>query len=223
MKYSIFSLLLALVVFSCNSGPEGEKVESGEAMEEQGTMVEAAGYTVDANASTINWKGTKLLGGGHEGTIAIQSGRIAMSEGNIVGGDFVIDMNSITNTDLDADSGKADLEGHLKSPEFFDVATFPTAKFTIISAQAVENVTDGGPTHRVIGNFTMRDSTRSVAIPVMVSMDGDMMKTQSVDFVIDRTQWGVKYGSEGSIVDLAKENVINDDIGLSLSLVANKQ
>ena len=220
MKYSIFSLLLALIVFSCG-GPEGEKVESGEAMEEKGTTMEAAAYTVDAAASTIMWKGTKLLGDSHEGTISIQSGRLAVADGNIVGGEFVIDMNSINNTDLDENSGKGKLEGHLKSGDFFDVANHPTAKFTIISAQQVAQETESGATHRVMGNFTMRDSTRSVAIPVIVSMDGGMLKASAPDFVIDRTEWGVEYGS-GSLEGIAKDNIINDNIGLSLELVAKK-
>ena len=53
-------------------------------------------------------------------------------------GSFVIDMNSISGTDLEAGKGKADLEGHLKNEDFFDVTKFPTAKFVITSSEIKE-------------------------------------------------------------------------------------
>lgn len=220
MKYSIFSLFLALIVFSCG-GPKGEKVESGEAMAEQGKAVASAGYVVDPAMSSINWKGTKLIGGGHEGTINVLEGKLAVANGVIVGGDFSIDMNSIACTDLTADDGKADLEGHLKNGDFFDVAKFPIAKFTVMSAQAIPDAVAGGPTHKVMGNLTMKEQTRSVAIPVIISMDGDVLKATAPDFVIDRTEWGVEHNAPG-IEGVAKNRIINKNIGLSFTVVAKK-
>lgn len=219
MKYSIYSLLLALVVFSCG-GPEGEKVESGEAIDEQTTTQATATYVVDAAQSTINWEGTKLVGGGHQGDIAIKSGRVAVNDGKIVGGEFIIDMASINNTDLDENSGKGKLEGHLKAPDFFDVEKYPTAKFTLLNAQPTPG--GDGAAYTVTGNLTMKDSTRSVSIPMMISMEGGQLKAKSEQFVIDRTEWGVEYGS-GSIDGIAKDNIINDNIGLSMTVVAKEQ
>lgn len=221
MKFtSVFSLLLlSLVMFAC--GPEGEKVESGEAMAESTKkVVDGAAYTIDVAQSVVNWEGTKLIGEGHNGKISLTGGRIAVADGNIVGGDFTIDMTSIDNMDLEAGNGKEKLEGHLKSPDFFDVEQFPTAKFSILSAQPITDG-DGSATHKVMGNFTMKGETRSIAIPVLVSMDGDMLKAASKDFVLDRTEWGVEYGSS-NIADIAKDNIINDNIGLDIQIVAKK-
>ncbi len=131
-------------------------------------------------------------------------------------------MNSLANTDLEAGNGKEDLEGHLKSEDFFDVAKHPVANFTVVSAQAVPAGNEGTATHQVTGNFTMKGETRSIAIPVIVSMDGDMLKIASTDFVIDRTEWGVMYGADGSIADIAKDDIINDNVGLNLQIVAKK-
>ncbi|PHI21443.1 hypothetical protein CEQ90_03325 [Lewinellaceae bacterium SD302] len=218
---SLFSLfLLAALMFAC--GPEGEKVESSEALAEAETTTAAAAYTVDPAMSIINWEGTKLVGGGHEGTINISSGRIALANNNIVGGDFTVDMTSLANTDLEAGNGKEKLEGHLKSGDFFNVEEYPTATFNVVSAQPVPAGNEGPATHQVTGNFTMKGQTRSIAIPVIVSMDGDMLKIASNDFVIDRTEWGVNYGADGSVADLAKDNIINDNVGLVLQIVAKK-
>lgn len=218
---SLFSLLLlALVVVAC--GPEGEKVESGEALAETATTEATGAYTVDVANSVVNWEGTKLVGGGHEGTINLSDGRIAVAGGNIVGGEFTIDMTSLAATDLEAGDGKEDLEGHLKNEDFFDVEKFPTAKFTVVSAQAMPEGSAGSATHQVTGNFTMKGETRSIAIPVTVTMDGDMMNAEASDFVIDRTEWGIVYGADGSVADLAKDRVINNNVGLSFKIVAKK-
>ena len=54
-----------------------------------------------------------------------------LQNGNITGGEFVIDMNSIACTDLEGDS-KGQLEGHLKSDDFFGVENHPTANNLIL-------------------------------------------------------------------------------------------
>lgn len=220
MKNSILLSLfvMALFIFSCG-GPEGTQVTSEEATEVVGSTAAAATYTVDAAASNIKWAGTKLVGSGHEGTIAISEGKLAVVDGNIVGGKFVIDMTSLATTDLEGES-KGKLEGHLKSGDFFDVEKFSTANFDIASITPVTGTE--GITHTITGNLTMKGETRSITIPANVSISGDMIKATAPDFVIDRTEWGVKYGSQGSIADLAKDNVINDNIGLSIMLVAKK-
>lgn len=223
MKFSSFFSLLFLSLFMVACGPEGEKIESGEAQAEAETEATAELFNVDASKSIINWEGSKLVGGGHTGTIDLQGGRLAISNGNIVGGEFTIDMTSLENTDLGEDDGKTKLEGHLKSPDFFDVAQYPIAKFNVVSAQPIPAGQDAnGATHQVTGNFSMKGEKRSVTIPVTVKIDGDMLKAAANKFVIDRTEWGVRYGAEGSVADLAKDNIINDNIGLEFQLVATK-
>lgn len=84
--------------------------------------------TVDNAKSTIKWEGAKV-GGSHNGTINLKSGSLSFENNSLVGGSFEIDMNTITNTDLEGEY-KGKLEGHLKSDDFFGVATYPTAKAT---------------------------------------------------------------------------------------------
>ena len=221
MKNSILFSLFVMVLFivSCG-GPEGTKVESEEATEVATETMPAATYMVDVAASTINWAGTKLVGGGHEGTINITDGKLAIAGGNIVGGMFTIDMNTLTCTDLEEDGGKGKLEGHLKSADFFDVENHGIATFEIASVSPATDTE--GISHNITGNLTMKGQARSITIPANVTMTDGMLKASAPDFVIDRTEWGIEYGSDGSIADLAKDKVINDNIGLSLMLVAKK-
>lgn len=92
---------------------------------------------IDAKSSTVTWKGTKeFLNDSHTGTIGISNGFLTMDGDKITGGEFTIDMNSIQNTDLTDTSMKEKLVGHLKSPDFFDVANHKEAKFVITKVTA---------------------------------------------------------------------------------------
>ena len=122
---SFFSILL---VFAC--GTEGKKVEAKDAIAPKtntaaptaSANVDAANFTV--NKGTLTWTGSKLVGtSSHTGTIDVSIGDIKTKGDKITGGQFVIDMNSIKNTDLPA-AKQGDLEGHLKSPDFLVRAFF---------------------------------------------------------------------------------------------------
>lgn len=209
---------LSIFTLSCG-GVEGETVESGEAVEASTDMAPTATvFSIDATATQIMWEGSKLIGGkNHQGTINVQSGNLQLLEGNLTGGEIVIDMTSLTDTDLEAGNGKEKLEGHLKSDDFFHVEEHPTATFAIASAEPVAG--QEGITHRITGNLTMKGNTRSVTIPANVSIENGTLMATTPQFVIDRTEWNVNYGS-GSIAGIAQDNIIRDEVGLKLNVKA---
>ena len=218
--FGIFTLLLAVSLFtSCKNTPKGDKVEAKEAMEETAAPAAAMSYAVDTQASKIMWTGSKLGGGQHMGTINVQGGSVAVTNGNISGGEFTIDFTSLTNTDLKAGEGKEKLEGHLKAGDFFEVEKFPTGTFKVTSVEAVSG--DAEVTHNITGNLTMKGITKSVTIPTNVAMMGDKVSAQSKAFTVDRTQWGITFHS-GTIAGTAKEKIISDEVGLVISLKASK-
>lgn len=219
MKQFFFLLTLAIFFTACG-GPEGEAVSSSAAEDETKTeIVASAQYNVDAANSVVNWEGAKLAGS-HTGTIPVVDGQLMVANGGIVGGKFAMDIRQITNTDMPAAEGGDKLVGHLKSADFFEVEKYPMANFTITKVQAVEDGADGR-THDITGNLTLKGETRSVTIPTTVIMDGDMIKASTPKFTINRMDWGIEYGN-GGIADLAKDKVINDDVGLEIMLVASK-
>ncbi|HKL91475.1 MAG TPA: YceI family protein, partial [Allomuricauda sp.] len=81
---------------------------------------------VKTSESTVTWKGYKV-GGSHTGTISLESGALEFDGEKLVGGEFVVNMSSISATDLEGEY-KDKLDGHLKSDDFFGTADHPTAK-----------------------------------------------------------------------------------------------
>ena len=217
MKNLFSLLLLALLFVAC--GPSGTEVESSDAKEADASAPVTATFTVDTAASTVTWEGSKKIGGGHEGIIPIESGTLTTNGDELVGGSFVLDITRLENTDLEGE-GKGKLEGHLKSGDFFDVEQHPTATFEITGVSPAGEG-DEGFSHSVTGNLTLKGTSRSITIPADITMNGTELMASTPDFVIDRTEWGMEYGS-GSIAGIAQDNIINDEVGLNLTLLARK-
>ena len=54
------------------------------------------------------------------------------------------------------------------------------------------------------------------------TVEGNSMSLRSEPFTIDRTKWNVNYGSK-SVFDNLGDKFIDDDIKLTIDLVAKKQ
>jgi len=209
---------IGLVLSSCKD-TAGEKAEVTEAKE-----VEASsGSTVVMNTddSMIGWEATKVTGASHTGVISLARGSVTVKDNTITGGSFIIDMNSITVTDIEGKS-KANLEGHLKGTaegkedHFFNVAKYPTATFEITKVvHHLEMNDDVNST--IYGNLTIRDQTKQVGFDAKTSVNGNRVDVSTKQFTINRTDWGVNYGST-SFFDNLGDKAINNDIGLKLSI-----
>ncbi|PKP19379.1 MAG: polyisoprenoid-binding protein, partial [Bacteroidetes bacterium HGW-Bacteroidetes-22] len=202
-------ILAALV--AC--GPQGEKSAAGEAMTEGQTT--GVAYNADLTTSVINWEGTKP-GGSHYGTIRLKQGNLSVDDNEVTGGEFVIDMKSIVNIDLTDTAYNAKLIGHLMSPDFFAVDSFPTARFKITSVSKLQNPVkdaDGvGYTHAITGNLTIKDVTKSIKFDAAISVSDGKVVASTGKFVIDRSAWNIKYGSR-KFFDNLKDKFIYDEIG----------
>lgn len=215
--FSIAIVMLSLSLFTACKNTKGEKAETSEATE----VSEAGGnqIAVDVANSIINWEGSKPTKS-HNGTINISEGTLSVDNGKLTGGSFIIDMNTIADVDLPEDK-RGGLEAHLKGTasgkedDFFNVAKFPTAKFEITKVGALLN--DENANSLIYGNLTLRDSTKQVAFKANVTIEGEKVTAETPQFTIDRSEWGVKFGSKSFFDNLA-DNFINDDIGLSIKL-----
>lgn len=213
LRLSAF-IVMAGIAFSCG-GPQGEKAQTGDAQEVSATTGDVT-LNVDVAASKVEWTGAKPTGQ-HHGTINISEGNLMLTDGNIVGGKFTIDMNSIVDLDLTSAEDNGKLVGHLKSPDFFDAAKYPSAVFEITSVEAVSGNAD--VTHNITGNLTMKEITKSVTFPANVVIEVDKLMATTPEFIIDRSKWNVQYGSRTFFNDL-KDKFINDEIALKISLSA---
>jgi polyisoprenoid-binding protein YceI len=168
--------------------------------------------TVDASKSTLNWKAEKITGF-HEGTIGIKSGTLKIENGKIVSGSFVINMSTIVCTDLTDAEYNQKLVGHLKSPDFFDVAKFSDATFTITKPVDVsKSVTD------VQGNLTIKGISKPITFKANVLKVGSSYTFNANSIVVDRTKYDIRYGSGSFFSDLG-DKAIYDEFTLKLKLV----
>lgn len=109
------------------------------------------------------------------------------------------------------------LVDHLKSADFFDVATHPEAKFEITSSEAVAG--NDSINYKISGNLTLKGVDKNVTFGAKVTKDGEVYTAVSEKFAIDRTQWGVNYGSKSVFADL-KDKIVSDNIELKIKIVA---
>ena len=153
---------------------------------------------VDAAASNIHWLGKKVTGQ-HEGNISLKSGSIILTDGAVTGGNFVVDMASMTCTDLEGEyAGK--LIGHLSSDDFFGVATHPEANlvFTNVTAK-------GNNVYAVTGDFTIKGITKEANFDLTVNGNEATAKV-----IIDRSKHDIRYGSNSFFDNLGDKAIYND-------------
>jgi polyisoprenoid-binding protein YceI len=114
------------------------------------------------------------------------------------------------------DTDNKDRDNHLKSPDFFDVAKFPTLSFTSTEVKAKDaNTLD------VTGNLTIHGTTKKVTIPVTVlgtitGKGGDKAGFET-NFTVDRKEYGVQWNRalEGG------GSILGDDVKITVAVEAN--
>lgn len=165
--------------------------------------------SANTETSSIAWLGTKVKGE-HNGHIQLKSGKLELKNGNITGGYFVIDMNSITCDDLKNKALNKKLVGHLESEDFFNTEKHPTATLTITNSTAFRN---GIAT--ITGDITIRGKTETITFETQ-----KLEKKYVATIEIDRSKFNVKYGSKSFFKNLG-DKTINDLFTLNITLVTN--
>ena len=168
--------------------------------------VNAQTKKVDAAKSTISWVGKKVTGQ-HEGTVNLKEGSLIFKGKKVVGGNFTVDMTSMTTTDLKAGQGKEKLDGHLKSEDFFGTEKSPTSTLVFKTI-----ATKSAGVYTVTADLTIKGITDSVTFDLATTAN-----TASANVKINRTKFGIKYGS-GSFFDNLGDKAIADEFDLTVAL-----
>jgi polyisoprenoid-binding protein YceI len=223
MKHTVpaFVMLLALAACGGSSEHQAQTEEKQEAAVATGST-----FSIDTTATTVQWRATHKGGFAPRfGVIKVTDGNLTVDNGTITAGNFDVNMSSLT-TDpssvTEADKKSTDLDGHLKSADFFDVAKYPTAKFVITGIAPYDSTKQksliDGATHLISGNLTLKDSTLNITFPAQVAVNENDV-TANAKFVIDRSSWGISYKTDGS-----PENwMISKDIEVGFNLKAAKK
>lgn len=160
-------------------------------------------YAVNAEKSKIDWIGSKK-GDFHTGIFPIKSGSVSVEAGKLTGGKFVIDLAGVKVTDA---AGGDRLTGHLKSPDFFDVAKFAEATFEINTV----NYTSA-QTADVSGTLNIKGAVVPVKFVANVRSADEKGFFAQAFLSIDRTLLGVNYGP----------GMVSNDVQLAIHIFGTK-
>lgn len=176
-------------------------------------------YVIDAPASRLEWSG-RNINNRHLGTIAVTKGNISFESGLPLSGEITLDMNTIVNHDLKDENFKHMLIRHLKSDDFFDVERYPTATYTIKGSEAISGATPGAPNYLLKGELELKGTKRELNLPaeIVPQENGQLKARAACD--LDRTEWGVIYGS-GRYFEKLGMHLVSDIVSIELFLTAN--
>jgi len=166
---------------------------------------------INTKVSSVNWVGKKVSGQ-HEGVITIKEGSLNLHDGHLSAGKIVIDMSSITCTDLEGKMGQK-LVGHLNSPDFFDVANHQTSILQITGVKTIE-----GNKHMIAGNLTIKGITKPISFPATIDMKDGKLGAYA-EIKIDRTLYDIKYGS-GKFFEGLGDKMIDDHFMIKFKIAA---
>jgi polyisoprenoid-binding protein YceI len=161
---------------------------------------------LDAAASTVGFVGSKVTGK-HEGKFEKITGSITLAGGKAEGGKIMVS--------ADVESVKTDqekLDGHLKSPDFFDAAKFPKATFT---STDIKPGGAAGATHTITGELDLHGVKKTISFPATITVGADAV-TGTAEFSINRKDFGIVYAGKA-------DDLIRDDVLLKLSLKAPRK
>jgi polyisoprenoid-binding protein YceI len=162
---------------------------------------------IDTAKSQVIWHGSKVVGGAHNGKVSIKEGSVVLDGDKVKSANVVVDLTTIVNDDLKDKSYNEKLVGHLKSDDFFDVAKHPTATLAVTKVTAGKKGEYTGE-----GTLTIKGQSKPVKFDAMQT--GETFKTS---LKIDRTEYGVKYGSDKFFKNLG-DKVISDEIKLDVEI-----
>ncbi|MGJ7033028.1 YceI family protein [Niabella hirudinis] len=223
MKQSISIFTLALLLAACG-GASSDQAKTGE--KQEAAAVTGNTYAIDTVATTVDWRATHKGGFAPRfGVISVNDGNLSVENGAVTAGHFTINLAGlVVDTTSVTEPGKkaADLEAHLKSPDFFDVAKHPAAAFVITKVAPYDSTQQKsllpGATNLISGNLTLKDSTLNITFPAQVTITESGV-TARAKFTIDRSAWGISYKTEGSPEDW----MISKDVEIGFNLEAAKK
>lgn len=218
-KYIAIIFAGALLAVSCSDAPKGDNAtvtDEKAAADSNGVVM-----NVDTNTSIVGFNGWGV-GKNHPGKFKLNSGSFTVKNGMVTAGSFSININSLS-MDQQEEMFQVNLRGHLLSPDFFDAAKSPEAKFEITGSEAFtptagDTSVVAGANTKISGNLTLKGVTKNVSFPAKVDVTENGSATVA-NFIIDRTQWDMHYNDDK---ESAKDKFIAHDVNITLNINSNK-
>ncbi len=205
MKKTILILsTAALVMTACGGGESNDSSMTKDTTTTAPPNADQAKeekINIDLEQSKVMWRGYILNIKDHTGTLAFKSGQIKVNGDDIISGGLVVDMSTMVATDdnFDEEHPREGLIGHLSSPDFFDVAKFPTASVIFKGGKEV--------------SLSVRDQTHAEQFSDMTVTVENGKRVFKAKMNFDRQKYGVAFKGP------AEDVIINDEIELEVVLV----
>lgn len=216
MKKITFSFVLSifLVLVSFKNLYSNSYSKTGNNLYADTTTIEVSG-----GYSFVQWTGFKI-GGKHTGKIEVSKGQLQFIDNVLKGGNFEIDLTTISNTDIEDADNQAKLVTHLKSPDFFDVEKNPKATFVIDKVIPYGKSGENQTKYKITGQLTLKGITKTIKFEATF-FEYDTSYSISARLNLDRSDYNIKYGS-GTFFEDIGDKVIYDGVLLDISLAAIK-
>lgn len=220
MKKVFLGLTVLGMIFIASCGKKAETITATDAQDATSASHNAERFAVNTTESSTAWRGFKFFHDsskpevGHFGIIKLKEGVFTIKDGVLESGKLVSDQTSLENHDLIGDpENKAKLEGHLKSPDFLNVAEFPNATFEI---SKITPLNGGDYNTEISGNLDFRGIPKNITFKANVHTNGNKLSIQSEEFTINRQDFGVNFAP-------GNDTVIKNEVILQLDIKADKQ
>jgi polyisoprenoid-binding protein YceI len=150
------------------------------------TQSAAQTWNIDTSHSSVDFKVKHMAIASVKGNFKTFSGTAHTSNGELSSVEATIDANSVTTNDEKRD-------GHLKSPDFFDVANTPSITF---KSTKVEKVSSSE--YKIIGDLTMRGVTKPVTFTAEIAAPmkdpwGLTRAAANITGKLNRKEWGLNW------------------------------
>ncbi len=212
MKSQVVIVAAAVAVALVSCGPSEAEIKAAKEKATADSLAAVAAmeksFAVDAASSSVKWTGTMLGVKSHYGTLRLTEGKFTTKGGLLTGGAFTADLKSIApeDTNYNAKSPKEGLIGHLSSPDFFAVDSFPTATFVITGVEG----------NTATGDLTVRGKKNTEKVTDIVITEENGVTKASGKLVFDRQKYGVAWNAP-------KDVVLNNNIELDIVLTGAAQ
>ncbi|MEX2368776.1 MAG: YceI family protein [Candidatus Paceibacterota bacterium] len=215
----VVAVLVIFFVSSRSADAPTEMATSSDAeSSEELSGLEDGEYVVSSSDSTVEWQTEKPLVSGYADTgfIPIVDGAVTVEGGAITAAEITLNVADITATETpNTRFGVDRLTTHIRSDDFLEVETYPTATFSIT------NVTETEAGYGVTGDLTIKGVTNAITFPATAGMVDDEFVFDGAT-TIDRSLWNIRYGSDTFFDDLG-DSVISDEVEISFHIVGQRQ
>ena len=203
---------LFLTILIIINGCEQKKDNVSGSSNQESLSLNKGDYAVEISTSKLIWTGKEVSTKQHNGTLNIKKGQIKISDKGLISGDIEIEMSTINTTDLQG-RGKERLDGHLKSPDFFDVKKHPVA---FLKFQGNEKHFSDGKL-KFDGELTIKNISHPISFfSTIENVNGKLSARAEVTF--DRSLYNVRFGS-GKFFDNLGDRLIYDEIRIDVFIV----